>query len=219
MVGPGTGIAPFRGFWQERMHIRAETLKKQLLSTATTPQTSGGIQRIRKGGAQIPNTPANKISIGSAGGLNIPGRRGFVSTVTAPAITFLDVDLDRKQAPVSDLSSSDDERSSEDSEKAKHKNVDFVDIEYGGKKEKDRKHTSLRRSASDESQSKNLAQLVAAKTKNSGGKMTLYFGCRRSDTDYIYREEIKKAMITGTLSDVYVAFSREPGQQKVRCNS
>lgn len=37
MVGPGTGIAPFRSFWQDRMFARNEALKLQL---STPSQTS-----------------------------------------------------------------------------------------------------------------------------------------------------------------------------------
>lgn len=45
--------------------------------------------------------------------------------------------------------------------------------------------------------------------------MYLYFGCRKSTVDYIYKDEIEHAKQDGVLTNVYTAFSREPGQQKV----
>lgn len=217
MVGPGTGIAPFRAFWQERVFQRSEQLKKQLLSK-TVPPRATRVPRNQKGGrAVIPDTPANKISIGG-GSRGQPGRRGFVSTVTAPVIKLLDVESRPIQQPVSDLEEDDDDESndssSSDSETEKGK---------GGRGEKQVQFRvpknsgptfRLRRSASDEFQQKDLASLVAARD-SLWGKMTLYFGCRRNDTDYIYKEEIKRAQLTGALSEAHVAFSREPGQQKV----
>ena len=51
------------------------------------------------------------------------------------------------------------------------------------------------------------------------GDMTLYFGCRRSDLDWIYKDETQKACSDGVLASNRCALSREPGQTKVRSNS
>ncbi|XP_039576696.1 nitric oxide synthase, inducible [Passer montanus] len=48
-----------------------------------------------------------------------------------------------------------------------------------------------------------------------GGDMTLVFGCRRPDLDHIYREETEEMKRRGVLRDVYTAYSRLPGQEKV----
>ena len=199
MVGPGTGIAPFRAFWQERMHMRAESLKKQLLSYATPPETAP--IHVQRAGINIPNTPANRLSIGSMGGPSGPNRRQFVSTVVAPVKSMLEVEIERQQAPVSDLS---DTESSSDEEVEKPKVV----------MKKRRFSNRLRRSASDESQSKNLAKLISAR-QSQWGNMTLYFGCRRPDVDHIYKEEIARAHITGAITEMNLALSRTPGKEKV----
>ncbi len=47
------------------------------------------------------------------------------------------------------------------------------------------------------------------------GNSSLYFGCRRSDLDFIYKDELKRAKVSNALNDVHVAFSREPGKTKV----
>jgi hypothetical protein len=169
-----------------------------------------GPRRIPRGGtAQIPNTPANKISIGS-------GRR-IVSTVTAPLLKLLDVETKPPQAPVSDLSDTESEDESED-EQEKKKETPKKPLKrplMTPQATNTPRILGIRRSASDEFASKgDFSELVAARSKNQGGKMTLYFGCRRSDMDYIYRDEIQKAQITGALTNVHVAFSREPALQK-----
>uniref|UniRef100_A0A8D0G724 Nitric oxide synthase n=1 Tax=Sphenodon punctatus TaxID=8508 RepID=A0A8D0G724_SPHPU len=48
-----------------------------------------------------------------------------------------------------------------------------------------------------------------------GRGMTLLFGCRRSDMDHLYKEETQEMKKKGVLSEVHVAFSRQPGQAKV----
>lgn len=40
------------------------------------------------------------------------------------------------------------------------------------------------------------------------GPATLFFGCRRADQDYIYREELEAAAAGGALTALHVAFSR-----------
>lgn len=43
----------------------------------------------------------------------------------------------------------------------------------------------------------------------------LFFGCRHSSSDYIYKEEIAKQLNTNIISNVHIAFSREDPQRKV----
>ena len=43
----------------------------------------------------------------------------------------------------------------------------------------------------------------------------MFFGCRKSDSDYIYKEEIEEYHKSGVLTKAHLAFSREQGAQKV----
>ncbi|KAL2297502.1 hypothetical protein Nmel_016809 [Mimus melanotis] len=47
------------------------------------------------------------------------------------------------------------------------------------------------------------------------GDMTLVFGCRQPELDHIYREETEDMKRRGVLRDIYTAYSRLPGQDKV----
>lgn len=47
------------------------------------------------------------------------------------------------------------------------------------------------------------------------GPMLLFFGCRRPDHDYLYREELEGYSASGDLSALHIAYSRVPGQPRV----
>ena len=47
------------------------------------------------------------------------------------------------------------------------------------------------------------------------GKMILYFGCRRSSEDELYRNEIDQMVKEGVITSYYPAYSREPYKKKV----
>lgn len=46
------------------------------------------------------------------------------------------------------------------------------------------------------------------------GRTILFFGCRNPDQDYIYKTELEEYKKTGLLQELFVAFSRVPGQPK-----
>lgn len=46
--------------------------------------------------------------------------------------------------------------------------------------------------------------------------MTLVFGCRCSQLDHLYRDEVQDAQQRGVFGRVLTAFSREPASPKVR---
>eukprot|EP01041_Mallomonas_annulata_P013229 gene13229-27991_t len=56
---------------------------------------------------------------------------------------------------------------------------------------------------------------ASGSSSGSGGRNTLYFGCQRSDQDYIYKEELADYLDRGTLNELHVAFSRQTGTPKV----
>jgi NADPH-ferrihemoprotein reductase len=55
-----------------------------------------------------------------------------------------------------------------------------------------------------------IQERAAARSRGEAiGPAVLYFGCRRRDHDYIYKEELEFAVASGALTALNVAFSRE----------
>mmetsp|Transcript_25767 Transcript_25767/g.34430 ORF Transcript_25767/g.34430 Transcript_25767/m.34430 type:complete len:143 (+) Transcript_25767:468-896(+) len=54
----------------------------------------------------------------------------------------------------------------------------------------------------------------AANAELSLGPAHMYFGCRRHDQDFIYRDEMSEMKDREMISELNVAFSREPDQEK-----
>eukprot|EP00731_Ephydatia_muelleri_P022495 Em0015g78a len=155
MVGPGTGIAPFRSFWQDRMFRRNEALKNQLALSSPAP-------------VAVVSKPLEKPE---------DKRRRKTAFIPPKIIELLNTNND------------------EEAETSLPP------------------PTPMRRSVSDTADNHTLAQMIAEKEK-AWGAMELYFGCRTLDTDHIYKDEMSKARISGALTEVHVALSREPGYPK-----
>ena len=51
---------------------------------------------------------------------------------------------------------------------------------------------------------------------NGWGEMVLYFGCRQSKIDELYREEIEQMVKENVITSFYTAFSREANSKKVK---
>jgi len=66
-----------------------------------------------------------------------------------------------------------------------------------------------KRSASDVGELHAIARRAARNRKKAYGKTILYFGCRNSHMDHIYKEELEKAKMSGALDNFHVAFSRD----------
>jgi NADPH-ferrihemoprotein reductase len=49
------------------------------------------------------------------------------------------------------------------------------------------------------------------------GPAILFFGCRKSEHDYIYKEELESYLLSGALTELHVAFSRDgPSKEYVQ---
>ncbi|XP_077996477.1 nitric oxide synthase, salivary gland-like [Glandiceps talaboti] len=59
-----------------------------------------------------------------------------------------------------------------------------------------------------------IQQAEIANVANKFGDITLVFGCRQSNVDNIYKDELQHNRKLGVLSSVMMAFSREPGKPK-----
>jgi len=59
----------------------------------------------------------------------------------------------------------------------------------------------------------NLAVDYMSKHQKAG-EIDLFFGCRHSDHDYLYKEELQQFKDRGILTNLYAAFSRDEGKEK-----
>ena len=75
------------------------------------------------------------------------------------------------------------------------------------------------RSVSDAKDLRALARKAAKKKDKDFGKAIIYFGCRHSRMDHIYKEELEKCKMSGALDEVYVAFSRDKEVMEKVCVS
>ena len=56
-------------------------------------------------------------------------------------------------------------------------------------------------------------QFISLPSGKELGQTVLYFGCRSSGEDYIYRKEFEGHRDSGVLSDLQVAYSRDTPQK------
>ena len=54
--------------------------------------------------------------------------------------------------------------------------------------------------------------------KNTSNEVNLYFGCRTSKHDELYKNEINQMMQADVIKSCHVAYSREPNKKKVYFN-
>ena len=72
----------------------------------------------------------------------------------------------------------------------------------------------LKRSMSlGDSSQKAISEMLA--TRRDFGPMYLFFGCRQSNVDHLYKEDMRRAKLLGALDEFYVALSREDDLPKV----
>lgn len=64
-------------------------------------------------------------------------------------------------------------------------------------------------------QRKGTSQTVLLLTGLQPAPMTLVFGCRCSQLDHLYRDEVLDAQKRGVFGHILTAFSRDPGSPKV----
>ncbi len=57
--------------------------------------------------------------------------------------------------------------------------------------------------------------VISGANGNRRGEAMLYFGCRRTDHDEVYRSEIDHLLNERVLNEYHAAYSREPNREKV----
>jgi nitric oxide synthase oxygenase domain/subunit/sulfite reductase alpha subunit-like flavoprotein len=166
MVGPGTGIAPFRSFWEERIY-QIEKLRKYRMKTSEpiSPITATSLAPL----------PFNLVRASSDLGLmkHRPVRKSMGPS-SQPARHELDNRSDEETSP-----------------KLRPRSMSLGD----------KNHTAI-------------SEMVQA-TSRDFGPMYLFFGCRQSNVDHLYKEDMRKAKLLGALDEFCVGFSREQGQPKM----
>ena len=148
MVGPGTGIAPFRSFWQQRQFDISTKCLPKPKAYDVTPESSPQIRRRNfavSGGDSPDSSPQMQ-------------QRIFAGSPSLQRRIFSDKGDDATIA-----------------------NGNTLNAHLG-----------------------------------NWGEMLLFFGCRNSTQDYIYKDEMAQAKDEGALTEIWAAHSREPQQPKVR---
>lgn len=148
MVGPGTGIAPFRSFWQQRQFDVSKKCPPKPKTLDVTPDSSPHIRRrnFAVSGADSPDSSPRMQ------------HRIFAGNPSLQRQLFSEKDEDATVANGNTLNPS----------------------------------------------------------LGKWGEMLLFFGCRNSTQDYIYKDEMAQAKDEGALTEIWAAHSREPQQPKVR---
>jgi len=146
MVGPGTGIAPFRSFWQQRLFDISNKCPPKPKTCDVTPDSSPQIRR-RNFAVSGDDSPDSSPRI---------QQRIFTGNSSLQRQIFSEKDDDTTVA-----------------------NGNTRNAHLG-----------------------------------KWGEMLLFFGCRNSTQDYIYKDEMAQAKGKGALTEIWAAHSREPQQPK-----